>query len=143
MASLRKDIHLRSTHGAGRADATAVWDAVRDFGGLHDRLVPGFVTATRVEEVPGLGHVDRIVTFASGAQARERLVSVDDERRRLVYAVVESPFGAAHHQASVEVLDTADGVHLVWTTDLLPDGLAPMVDVLMDQGAAIMARTLG
>ena len=59
-----------------------VWDAVRDFGAVHTRLVPGFVLDARLE-----GDA-RIVTFANGTVARELLVDCDEARRRLVYAVV-------------------------------------------------------
>jgi hypothetical protein len=38
-----------------------VWDAVRDFGALHHRLVPGFVVEARLEGD------DRVVTFFNGA----------------------------------------------------------------------------
>jgi hypothetical protein len=121
---------------------------VRDFGALHERLVPGFVVASRVEGDAD-EHVvasDRVITFASGAVARERLVSVDEERRRLVYAVIESGLGFSHHQAIVEVrapVGAADGCHLVWTTDFLPEDPAPVVDALMAQGATAMQRALG
>ena len=51
--------------------------------------------------------------------------------------------GATHHQASVEVHEVLDGgCRLVWTTDVLPDDLAPLIDGLMDQGAVAIARTL-
>ena len=63
--------------------------ALRDFGAVHQRVAPGFVTATRLDGD------DRVVTFFTGAEARERLVSVDDARRRLVYTVVESQLGSA------------------------------------------------
>ena len=36
MASIRKEIQVRRTR-------EAVWDAVRDVGSIHKRLVPGFV----------------------------------------------------------------------------------------------------
>ncbi len=86
---------------------------------------------------------DRIVTFHTGATARERLVTIDDERRRLVYSVVQSQFGFAHHQASVEVVDADEaGCRLLWTADVLPDTLATMVNGLMEQGAAAIVRAL-
>jgi len=131
MSTIRKDIDVP-------AHPDAAWDAVRDFGRLHDRLVPGFVTDTRLDGD------DRIVVFAAGVEARERLVARDDERRRLVYAVVDSPLGAAHQQAAVEVLDdpTTGGSRIVWTMDLLPDDLAPFVEGMMDEGAAAIARAL-
>lgn len=132
MASLRKDIRL----GVAPPDA---WAALRDFGAVHERVVPGFVTDTTLDGG------DRIVTFANGVVVRERLVSLDDERRRLVYAVVESSLGFEHHQASVEVLDPAPGAsgcRVAWITDLLPEEVAPSVDAFMDEGAVAMARRL-
>jgi hypothetical protein len=51
----------------------AVWDAVRDFGALHERLVPGFATDTRLEGE------DRIVTFFNGSVMRERMISLSDD----------------------------------------------------------------
>lgn len=132
MASIRKDIQV----GAAPRDA---WDALRDYGAVHERVAPGFVTDV------GLDGDDRIVTFANGAVARERLVTVDDERRRLVYTVVDGPLGSTHHQATVEVLDAVEGsagCRLAWTTDVLPDHLAPVIDGMMEQGAAAIARAL-
>jgi hypothetical protein len=52
-----------------------VWSAIRDIGALHTRLVPGFVTDTRVE--PGA----RIVTFGNGVVLREPIITVDDKAR--------------------------------------------------------------
>lgn len=132
MASVRKEIHI----GVGPA---AAWDAVRDFGAVHERLAAGFVVDARREGD------DRVVTFASGATARERLVDLDDDLHRLVYTVVEGPLGATHHQASVEVLDSEDGSsgsRLIWVTDVLPHELAPSIDGLMGQGAAAITRAL-
>ena len=48
------------------APANAVWDAVRDFGALHERLVPGFVVGSTLEGDDGS---DRVITFVSGAVA--------------------------------------------------------------------------
>src|ERR1700737_1503825 len=75
MASIHKDIPI----DASPAD---VWAAVRDFGAVHQRLVPGFVLDARLD-----GDA-RIVTFANGTVSRELLVDCDDARRRLVYAVI-------------------------------------------------------
>ena len=40
MATIRKELHLEA-----RADD--VWDAVRDFGSVHERLGPGFLLDAR------------------------------------------------------------------------------------------------
>ena len=128
MASIHQDMQLGVT-------SDVAWAAVRDFGAVHERVAPGFVIDARRDGD------DRIVTFHTGATARERLVTIDDDRRRLVYSVVESQLGFAHHQASVEVLDAADaGCRLLWTADVLPDTVAPMVNGLMEQGAAAIVR---
>jgi hypothetical protein len=130
MASIRKDIPLG-------ASPEAAWEALADFQAVHERVAPGFVTGSR----PQGG--DRVVTFAAGGEAQERLVTADAAARRLVYTVVRGALGATHHQASVEVHEVPDGgCRLVWTTDVLPDDLAPLIDGLMDQGAVAIARTL-
>src|SRR5437868_8262618 len=128
MASIHKDVPIR-------APANHVWDAVRDFGALHTRLVPGFVLATHLE-----GDA-RIVTFANGTVARELLVDCDDTRRRLVYAVVSER--VKQHSASVQVLPDAEArARLLWTVDLLPNEIAPYIEAQMDQGALAMQKPL-
>ena len=127
MASLHKDIPLDA-----RPDD--VWSAVRDFGALHTRLVPGFVTDVRLD-----GDA-RIVTFANGSVAREQLVDCDEARRRLVYAIANERM--SHYSASVQVLADGDArSRLVWTVDLLPNEIAPYVDGQMDQAALAMQKT--
>lgn len=130
MASIHKDIPI----DASPAD---VWDAVRDFGALHTRLVPGFVTDTRLD-----GDT-RIVTFASGNVAREILVDCDDARRRLVYAIAANE-RVKHYSASVQVI--ADGTtrsRMIWIVDVLPNEIAPFVSAQMDQGALAVQNKLG
>jgi len=132
MASIRKVIELG-------ASPDAVWDALADFQAVHERVAQGFVTSSRP-----VGE-DRVVTFAPGGEAQERLVTADAAGRRLVYTVVRSGLGATHHQASAEVLEPTDGTggsRLVWITDVLPDDLGPVIAGLMDEGAVAIARTL-
>src|SRR5438094_8735212 len=106
MASIRKEILV----DACRED---VWDVLRDVGALHTRLVPGFVVDTRLEDGA------RIVTFGNGMVARELIVDIDDEARRLVSAVVGGRFTLRH--ASVQVFVGGQvGSRLVWTAQLLP-----------------------
>jgi carbon monoxide dehydrogenase subunit G len=129
MASVRKQVHLS-------APPERVWDAVRDFGALHERLVPGFVVDTRLED--GV----RVVTLGSGTVQREPLVDRDDDLRRLVYTAVDSPLGATHYNASVQVFPDGDGTRLEWVVDVLPDGLRGLLDRAMDAGAAAMRTAL-
>ena len=118
--------------------AAAVWEALSDFGAVHERLVPGFVTEPRVD-----GPGSRVVTFFNGAIAREVLVGLDDDARRLAYSVVEGPLGATHHNASAQVVEEGpDHSRFVWITDVLPDDLGAVVGDLMDRGIAVIKKTL-
>ena len=120
MASIHKDIPID-------APAHEVWDAVRDFGALHTRLVPGFVTDTRLD-----GDV-RIVTFANGTTAREQFVDCDDARRRLAYAIASERF--TQHSASVQIIAEGEThCRMLWTTDVLPHEVAPYISSQMDKG---------
>jgi carbon monoxide dehydrogenase subunit G len=112
-----------------------VWDAVRDWGAVHQRLCPGVLTDTTVD-----GEA-RVVTFANGLVARELIVEVDDEDRRLVWAVVGTKL-LSHHNGAMQVLAEGQGSRVVWTADLLPHAAAPQVAGLMEAGCAAMKATL-
>jgi uncharacterized protein YndB with AHSA1/START domain len=130
MASITKQVLID-------APPDEVWDALRDFGAVHERLAPGFVVDARVEDGA------RVVTFFNGAVAREKLVAVDDHARRLVYSVVESPLRNTHDNSSAQVFPDADGCsRFVWIKDVLPDELAPRIDELMEQGISAIKETL-
>jgi Polyketide cyclase / dehydrase and lipid transport len=129
MASIYKEILIE-------APATVVWDAVRDFGAVHTRLAPGFVTDTRLD-----GDA-RIVTFANGNVVRERFVDCNEQRQRLVYSIVSDRM--AHHNASFQVIaDGAARCRVIWITDVLPNEIAPYIESQMELGAASMGKTLG
>jgi len=129
MASIHKEIIID-------ADPANVWDALRDFGALHTRLVPGFVTDTRLD-----GDA-RIVTFANGTVARELLVDCNDERRRLVYAIVSERI--KQHSASAQVFPEGDHrTRFVWIADVLPHEFASYMEGQMELGLAAMQKKLG
>ena len=126
MASLYKEISLD-------ARPEDVWAAVRDYGAVHQRVAPGFVTDCRLEAD------SRIVTFANGNVAQERLVTLDDARMRLVYAVV-SP-RVKQHSASIQVFADGEGrSRVVWIADVLPNEIGPYIDSQMDLGALAMQK---
>jgi hypothetical protein len=112
-----------------------VWDALRDWAKPQTRLVPGFVTDTRLDGD------DRLVTFFNGATVREVLVTLDDVTRRLVWSIVGGPY--THHNGAAQVLLDADGsTRFVWTADLLPDTAAERTKEMMERGTAAVRRTL-
>jgi hypothetical protein len=128
MASIRREVVVNVA-------IEDVWDAVRDYGGLHERLAAGFATDTQLDGD------DRIVTFFNGTVVRERLISVSDEQRRLVWTIVDGPW--THHNGSVE-LHVADGdrTRVVWTTDILPDETAETTAPMVDKGIEAIRETL-
>lgn len=127
MATIRREITI-----AARPEH--VWDALRDVGALHTRLVPGFVTDVKMEEGA------RLVTFGNGMMARELIVTIDAEARRLVWAVVGESM--THHNASAQVFAEGEGSRFVWIADLLPDEVAPAVEGMMEQAMPIIRATL-
>jgi hypothetical protein len=128
MATLQRQIPLN-------AAASTVWSAIRDFGAVHMRVAPGFLTKLEMNQG------DRVVTFFNGMVARERPVTIDDEDCRLVYAIVEGR--PSHYNAAVQVFPEGDGrSRVVWTIDLLPNDLAPAIGGMMDHAAGFMKKTL-
>ena len=127
MATLRREIPVASA-------AAPVWQKLRDFGAVHTKVAPGFLTDLKMDKG------DRILTFFNGVVARERLVTLDDEECRLVYTVVEGE--ASHYNAAVQVFPEGDGSRVVWTIDLLPNELAPAIGGLMDHAVGFMKKTL-
>ena len=127
MATIRKEIEIH-------ASPQRVWEALSDVGALHTRLAAGFVAETRME-----GN-ERIVTFANGMVAREEIVAVDDAARRVVWAIVGQQLH--HNNGAAQQFDHPKCTRLVWTTDLLPDELAPNVDAMMTAGIAAIKKTI-
>jgi Polyketide cyclase / dehydrase and lipid transport len=129
MASIRREISIA-------APPELVWDALRDFGAVHARLVPGFVVDAQTEGP------DRIVTFFNGSVLRERLVDRDDDARRLVWWILPGPLGFEHHNGCAQVFAEGGGSRFVWTTDVLPDALAERLAAMMERGLEVIRQTL-
>jgi Polyketide cyclase / dehydrase and lipid transport len=128
LASIRKEIEIDD-------DPDQVWAALRDFGAVHERLVPGFVVDARLDGD------DRIVTFFNGSVLREVLIDLDDDARRLVWSIVDGPY--THHNGSAQVFASdEDRVRFVWVTDLLPDEMAEQTDAMMERGIGVIKQTL-
>jgi uncharacterized protein YndB with AHSA1/START domain len=128
MASIQKERTIEAT-------PEAVWEALSDWGAIHERLVPGFLVDTQLDGE------DRIVTFFNGVVARERLVDLSHEERRLVWSIVDGPY--AHHNGVAQVFAAEDGAsRFVWTADLLPDALAQPTAEMMERGIETVKQTL-
>jgi carbon monoxide dehydrogenase subunit G len=126
MATLHNSVLIDATPGA-------IWDAARDVGALHTRLVPGFVVDTQLD-----GDT-RIVTFANGMVAREPIISVDDERRRLAWSAEGGR--TRHYNAVLQIFAHGSGSRVEWTIDLLPNEMASAIQAMQEQALATMKRT--
>ena len=128
MASIRKEIETAAT-------AEQVWDALRDAGALHTRLVPGFVVDTK------LAGGERVVTFGNGMVVRDPILDIDDEPRRIAWAAISEPL--THYSASAQVFSDAGApTRVVWIADFLPHEAAEQIDAMMEQGITVMKATL-
>lgn len=130
---------MASIHKEFLVDATPdqVWDVLRDFGAVHERLAPGFVTDTRLDADT------RTVTFADGTVVAERLVDLDPVSRRVAYTVVGGSLHPSHHHAWMQVSSETEGrTRFVWHTDVLPDSLAASITEFVEHGATAMRAAL-
>jgi carbon monoxide dehydrogenase subunit G len=117
-----------------KAPPEIVWDAIRDIGALHTKLVPGFVVHTELEQGA------RVVTFGNGMQVREPIIDLDEVKRRLVWSA-EGP-GLIHYNASVQVSAANEGSRVVWIADFLPNDMRDQVRSMMTEGISVMKATM-
>jgi|SRR5688572_6459625 hypothetical protein len=128
MATIQREIGIERNKGF-------VWDAIRDVGAIHKRLVPGFVVDCKLEAD------SRIVTFANGMVVRELIVDVDDKSCRHAWSARGEPL--THHNASLQVFfDGQDRCRVVWIADLLPNEVAATVDEMIQHALNTMKKTL-
>jgi hypothetical protein len=115
--------------------ATVAWDALRDVGNLHTRLVRGFVTECQFD-----GQT-RHLKFANGVVAAERIVSIHEQDKRVSWAAISERL--THHNASAQVVATGpNSCKVIWTVDLLPDSMEPAIAAMVSAGLQSMQATL-
>ena len=128
MASIHEEL-------AVEVAAEEAWAALRLIGEPHKLFAPVLTD----------GHLDgdtRTVRFANGMVLQERILDVDDQRRRMAYSAVDAP-GTIYHHASMEVVDAGPGrCRFVWVTDFLPPDIAGNLKPLIEQGAKALKKNL-
>ncbi|MDP9139437.1 MAG: SRPBCC family protein [Pseudomonadota bacterium] len=125
MASIRKTVALGKP-------AAEVWAVLRDVG-RADRAFPGVLSESRLDE-DGV----RTVKFANGFVAREQLIDVDDNARRIAYSVISGPF--THHHAVMQLIDDGDVCRLQWDSDFLPDAVKEQIEPMVQAGVAAISE---
>jgi hypothetical protein len=128
MASIHHEVVVKM-------DTDEAWAALREVGLAHRLFAPVLVA----------GQLDgdlRTVTFANGMVARERVLDVDDERKRVAYAVLDGP-GLEFHHASMELVEEGPGrCRFLWITDFLPKEAAAALQPLIEQGGQALKKNL-
>lgn len=86
------------------ASPGAVWDVVRDFGGVK-RWSPAVESC----ELDGQG-VGAVRTIKMGEMViRERLEKIDEGARTLSYAILDAPFPVRNYLATMRISESASG----------------------------------
>jgi hypothetical protein len=130
MASIRTEIEID-------VDADRVWRVIGD-------LVDGPVDMARGHVVSSHADGDvRLVTFASGTVARERLIARDEAARRIVYSLIGDTVHPEHDNAAMQIVGNGAGrCRFVWSRDVLPDALAGPLQAAMESALPLIRRTL-
>jgi Polyketide cyclase / dehydrase and lipid transport len=130
MASIQLELDIE-------ADAAQVWQVIGDWADGPVRMAPGFVVSSRVADDV------RVVTFADGYIARERLVTRDDGARRIVYSLIGDAAPPEHDNAVIQVVPDGPGrCRFHWSRDVLPDEAAGALSAAMHQAAPIIKGAL-
>jgi hypothetical protein len=125
-------IHIESSVAAS---ADTAWQSLR----LVDKPDQLFSPVLAAAEMHG---DTRTVRFGNGLVVRERVIDVDDARRRVAYSVLDAP-GLTYHHASMQIIaDGPDRCRFVWTTDFLPAEAAPSLQPLIDAGTSALKANL-
>jgi polyketide cyclase/dehydrase/lipid transport protein len=128
MASIHHEITVQ-------VDAARAWQALRAVGDAHKLFAPVLVDGRLEGDT-------RTVTFANGMIVRERILDVDDRRRRVAYTVLDGP-GMSYHHASMRIVEAGQGqCAFVWITDFLPEELRASLTPLIEQGSRALKAQL-
>jgi hypothetical protein len=130
MASIRTEIEID-------VDADRVWRVIGDWADGPVEMARGHVVSSQAD-----GEL-RVVTFASGTVARERLIARDEAARRIVYSLIGDTVHPEHDNAAMQILAEGAGrCRFVWSRDVLPDALADPLLAAMESALPIVKRTL-
>ena len=128
MASIHEQLEVA-------VDPEKAWAALRQVGAAHKLFAPVLID----------GQLDgdtRTVRFANGMVVHERILDVDDERRRVAYTVLDGP-GMTYHHASMQIVADGPGRCVFqWVTDVLPQEVAGSIAPLIEQGARALKKNL-
>jgi hypothetical protein len=118
-------------------DAERAWQVIGDWAGGPVGMGQGYVVSSYAE-----GDI-RVVTFAKGTVARERLVARDESVRRIVYSLIGDTVCPEHDNTAMQIVADGPGCcRFVWSRDVLPDELAGPLRAAMEEASQVIKRTL-
>ncbi len=117
MATIHKQFKIN-------APIDQVWANISDLTNVHTLF-----SMLDNTEIKGNTRTCRI---QDGGELKELIISVDETKKRLVYAITESPFNFEFHCASWQVIPGNDGTIFEWYTDIKPDNLASTIKHVID-----------
>jgi hypothetical protein len=130
MASIRTEIEID-------VDADLAWRVIGNWANGPVDMARGHVVSSHAD-----GGI-RLVTFAAGTVARERLIARDETARRIVYSVIGDTVHPEHDNAAMQIVANGAGrCRFVWSRDVLPDELAEPLLSSMEAALPLIKRTL-
>lgn len=118
-------------------DADRAWQVIGDWANGPVDMAGGYVSSSHAD-----GEL-RVVTFAKGTVARERLVARDESARRIVYSLIGDTVRPEHDNAVMQILPDGPGhCRFIWSRDVLPDELAEPLRAAMEEAGPVVKRTL-
>jgi hypothetical protein len=128
MASITEQVTLE-------VSADRAWAALRDVGRAHVLFAPVLTDGSIDGDI-------RTVTFANGMVLQERILDVDEARRRVSYAALNAP-GTEYHHASMQIIEDGNRrCRFVWITDAHPAAVIPAITPLIAQGTQAVKANL-
>lgn len=127
----------------------ANWHQTLKFSSSPDEAWAKIADVGAVNQIfPFLGEVtlegdSRTCDLGDGT-LEELIVTVDADRRRLVYAIVGGPLPFTQHSATMQVVPTEGGGCLLeWDHDFKPDSVEPMLIAAVTPAVDALYQTIG
>jgi hypothetical protein len=128
MASIYKELSIDVA-------ADKAWAALRAVGDADNAFAPVVAESKLDADM-------RTVRFGNGLVICERILDIDDARRRVAYSAVNAA-GILFHHASMQIFDAGPNrCRFVWITDFHPNEIAGNLAPLIEQGSAALKNNL-
>lgn len=118
------------------------------FSQTADEVWAIFADVTRCDWVPAVEKITlegdvRSFEMAGIGQVQERILSVDNDARKLQYSAIKARSVLEHHLATIHVTEAPDGCHFSWQTEIAPDEFEPAIEGGMQAAFAQLKLLLG